>query len=757
MKLKKFKQLNNKKIGIIVFTAACVLLITGVFLYRSFALFEVIENKNLIEGNVEDLGDISFTYYIDGNIVKDSPSKDSNYMFDDKNSNCTNNATIRWNYEDWGPVVGNLSNTKTKCHLKFTSNYHEKILNGAYPVLEEPLIPVTIEDNGTVRKADLSQEWYNYTNKKWANAVISQNSYDVLSRNGLVHGATKQDGYASFDGIDDTIELGINPNFKEGFSLILRFKPYNFATGLKEMFGNWESGGGGLYLTSAYLGANMVSTNLNKTIYSKTTLEEGKIYTAVYTFDKTTFKLFLNGEFQGSTEIGASEIINSPYSMILGANPDGDVSRNHTNFDAYQIGIYNRALTEEEIKENFSSDIKIKNNEGLLKYLDFTNKEYEANEIIQEDNIESYFVWIPRYRYKIFNDGNYTGLTTVENRAQTIEVEFESKDTIPSTGTSVGSWLTHPAFTSFNTNGMWIGKFETGTILTSNFNVRNGTAIQIKPNIVSWRSIQPSNAFYTTYDYQRNLESHMMKNTEWGGVAYLQHSKYGSQSSVRINNNSNYITGYSAIKEPTCGYTASNEECNKYGTTVDVTLPYNSETGYLASTTGNISGIYDMAGGSWEYVMGMISNESGTPISGRNSIHHSGFNGPLGCPTCDSDTSGITKITNGYEWPDKRYYNSYLYSTSNRQFNRRILGDATAEMGPFDVAAYTGSAGSQNRMIDSWYADQSHFLTFDVSWFARGGGYDHGLFTGIFAFSNFYGHADNRISFRVVLSPGGSQ
>jgi len=165
MKLQRFKNINNKKVSIVIFTIACILLIAGVFLYRSFALFEVIENKNLIEGNVEDLGDISFTYYLDGNIVKDSPSKDSNYMFDDKNSNCTNNATVRWNYEDWGPVVGNISNTKTKCHLKFTSNYHERILNGAYPVLEEPLIPVTIEDNGTVRKADLSQEWYNYTNK----------------------------------------------------------------------------------------------------------------------------------------------------------------------------------------------------------------------------------------------------------------------------------------------------------------------------------------------------------------------------------------------------------------------------------------------------------------------------------------------------------------------------------------------------------------------------------------------------------------
>ena len=41
---------------------------------------------------------------------------------------------------------------------------------------------------------------------------------------------------------------------------------------------------------------------------------------------------------------------------------------------------------------------------------------------------------------------------------------------------------------------------ETGTTLTSDYNVRNGEAIQIKPNISSWRNIQVANAFYTSYD-----------------------------------------------------------------------------------------------------------------------------------------------------------------------------------------------------------------------------------------------------------------
>ncbi len=201
---------------------------------------------------------------------------------------------------------------------------------------------------------------------------------------------------------------------------------------------------------------------------------------------------------------------------------------------------------------------------------------YENNDVISEDNIESYFVWIPRYRYKIFNDETYSCLTEIEDRGQTIEIEFESKYTTPSNGTKKNEWLTHPAFTSFNSNVMWVGKFETSKLNTAPDNSRNAEGVQIKPNVTSWRNIQVGNAFYTSYYYKREVDSHMMKNSEWGAASYLQHSKYGSEVSVRFNNNSNFIAGYASVNEPTCGYTDDNRACNKYGTTSDITVSYNT-------------------------------------------------------------------------------------------------------------------------------------------------------------------------------------
>ena len=48
----------------------------------------------------------------------------------------------------------------------------DPILNGADPVLKDPLIPVEIKNNGETYYANLNSEWYNYNEKRWANAVI---------------------------------------------------------------------------------------------------------------------------------------------------------------------------------------------------------------------------------------------------------------------------------------------------------------------------------------------------------------------------------------------------------------------------------------------------------------------------------------------------------------------------------------------------------------------------------------------------------
>ena len=351
-------------------------------------------------------------------------------------------------------------------------------------------------------------------------------------------------------------------------------------------------------------------------------------------------------------------------------------------------------------------------------------KTYNNGDIIPEDNIESYFVWIPKYSYQIFNlgetDGYTSGKPTTSN-AKEIQIKFgitntsdnnDNECTTPMTsGASgnckVGDYMTSPAFISMDTNGLWVAKFET-TGSTAN--------ITVKPNQTSLRSLNIKTMFETAYNYKRDNNSHMMKNTEWGAVAYLSHSKYGINTEVRINNNSNCITGYAATdsaNETTFPGTA--------GTDASVTLPYNTTTGYKASTTGNITGIYDMSGGTNEYMASLRSETYGS----------SGF---------DATT---LKIYNS------NYYDVYDGSSELTKYSKRILGDATGEMGPF---YYYQDADNVLRSHNSWYADESGINGYSEPWLFRGGNYNHGIIAGQFYFNPYAGGKHDYIGFRLVLT-----
>ena len=51
----------------------------------------------------------------------------------------------------------------------------------------------------------------------------------------------------------------------------------------------------------------------------------------------------------------------------------------------------------------------------------------------------------------------------------------------------------------------------------------------------SWRKNTLGNMFKASLDYLTSDNSHMMKNTEWGSVAYLSHSIYGINREIERN------------------------------------------------------------------------------------------------------------------------------------------------------------------------------------------------------------------------------
>ena len=334
---------------------------------------------------------------------------------------------------------------------------------------------------------------------------------------------------------------------------------------------------------------------------------------------------------------------------------------------------------------------------------------------ILESSIESYFVWIPRFKYRIFDLGNYTGYVSTEkpeSNAREIEILFENKHSKISNVAEVGEYYTHPAFTSLNINGIWVGKFETSGTVNN---------IQIKPNQTALGDQTLGTMFKVFYNYKRNNDSHMMKNTEWGATAYLALSKYGRCNEgiceeLNLNNNSAFKTGYSHVVG-----TDQSTYRGTFGTDSSVTLPYNTETGYLATTTGNITGIYDMSGGAHEYVAGVVN----------------GYYGNSGLTANDIKNYG------------NKYFDIYSNQSTVTGYKHRILGDGTSEFGPF---YYYKDGDGGTRYHSSWYGDSAYFIEPGESWFCRGGSYNYGGIAGLGYFARYTGAGRNYMGFRLVLS-----
>ncbi len=124
MKLEKFKEKDNKKRFIVIFTVCCILLLAGVFLYTSFAVFTEEKDFNVINGTAQDPGDIYFAYYVDGQITRELPKQNTGYIFDAESSNCTNGVIPTFDNSSWKFTADysgyNATDyTRTKCNLYF--------------------------------------------------------------------------------------------------------------------------------------------------------------------------------------------------------------------------------------------------------------------------------------------------------------------------------------------------------------------------------------------------------------------------------------------------------------------------------------------------------------------------------------------------------------------------------------------------------------------------------------------------------------
>ena len=358
---------------------------------------------------------------------------------------------------------------------------------------------------------------------------------------------------------------------------------------------------------------------------------------------------------------------------------------------------------------------------------------------LNENSAYSMLVWIPRYAYQITSKYHQGGTDAGNINIVFIDTKNQSKDktktyseTYPKyeEGTGMEDYVVHPAFNYGETKlaGFWVGKYETSNI---NCTTEASTGeydgidriVTIKAEVTSWRSIAENNIFIVCTELNKKdnpyglntndniIDPHMMKNIEWGACAYLSKSIYGKETEeIWSNPNSNYITGQA-------GDSAS-------ASTATITNTYNTINGMKASTTGNVTGIYDMNGGAWERVAAYIDNKN----------------------------ENLNKFGASLLTAHEKYKDIYI-SLGTEEIEDEISENyelAIPNLGKYGDAIYETSSTYSGR--NSWYSDFSDFPRTDSPFISRGGRAGSTIGGGVFAFTRYTGESLSVDSFRIVFS-----
>ncbi len=436
------------------------------------------------------------------------------------------------------------------------------------------------------------------------------------------------------------------------------------------------------------------------------------------------------------------------------------------------------------------------------KWYDYSAQKW-ANAVTKDsnENVTGYWVWIPRYAYKIETNRytNTVGKISVKFLQGTTnkdESNAEISTTYPeTTGATMSAFVVHPSFTNGTSNhfmngewdkeisGYWVAKYPAGfqanTITNNNgalsttISNSSDTVVYSDKKYTSYHASMTTNALSQnltssgyasqklsypvfkplTYAYNNistgdaytiskeiasassfyglnstKTDSHQMKNSEWGAVAYLTQSSYG-RNGTEISLNNYYTTESSPWRTAITGMCTNGTSGSKSTTLGNA---YNTTVGVKGSSTANVTGIYDLNGCVWERTAAYISNGNASLSSYGKSY------------------ANTTANANGYQTLSTKWATVYPYNSSDSNTNNYSIysGKKSTIYGFGDAVLETSTTGSGST---SWNGDFSCFPNTSRPFFIRGGYYSDTSYAGLFVFNYYNGDPYFSYGFRSVL------
>jgi hypothetical protein len=563
-----------------------------------------------------------------------------------------------------------------------------------HPSLEDNMLPVYYDEYNKVwKKADEgnlddSYKWYDYDDKMWANSIVLKDGekviHDISSKNNNIKNISNIN-VADKNLILENNKLDINLSnyINKNISIVERLA----LNDLKHNDIDIISSDGFNLRYNTKNNNFIIDINGFNITSNKYIIEENKFYIISFTMSDKDINLYING----------SSILN--YSMAINTNYNILTIGGIGNVLVSDLYVYNDILTSKEVNNNYRDNLILITDNLVSGYNNFypmtTDTYYKSSPLgttIKDSDINEFYVWIPRFKYRLWNVTGEPNISSYDAYTKGIDISFEKnkesggsiycKDnicysdeerTISLTQNDNDKYYTPSSFTNNEELlGFWVGKYEVSNGCKDNC-LTNSSNLTILPNQESWRNNNLSN-YYEAIKGKGN-SYHIIKNSEWGTISYLSHSKYGICSNMKcteIASNNTYISG-------------------KEG---------------KDSTTGNIYGVYDMAGSASEFVMANYTSNNSLALNNSN------FKYNVTIPSTDYD----------------------LYSGTNF-----ILGDATKE-----ILLTQSSTGS-------WDNNYSIFIDKVNNWFIRGGMAGNEVGNGIFYYNATNDSPSEYITTRVVV------
>ena len=261
-------------------------------------------------------------------------------------------------------------------------------------------------------------------------------------------------------------------------------------------------------------------------------------------------------------------------------------------------------------------------------------------------------------------------------------------------------------------------------------------------------------------------DTHLMKSSEWGMVSYLSYSQYGTNGQDIAINNANLNSGGKNREETnTAGKSGVDSAYGITGmtqgledgeetvvkieeiktlsgntpTTTGSMYAWNQKAGVVASSTRNMTGVYDLSGGLWERTASYVANGHDNLLKYGASVAYND----------DVLKTNSTKYTMVYPYDSTVDNNSKedteenlkIASNANYAKNTKIYGDAIRETSTIGTGA------------SSWQDDYSAFAGLYYPFMLRGGILGANLHSGRFCFDRINGNSSFNYGFRTVVVP----